>query len=127
MRSRITPASFNSIPAPIRTLCDEYINQQLNARWKALQGLVGERVVYALALALNDRYGWKETGIVNVINALYEILDGYNEETYTPKDARREFKGVDDVTGIADLAESMRLELESRGIKIKFDNNKNEG
>ena len=112
MKSRITESSFNSMTTAQRKLCQAYVAHT----WKKLQSQITRRFMLALALALNDRYGWTGRGIVGVMGAVSEIIAGYSDDTYTPKEQRE--GSPDDIERMAD---AMKAELECRGIILEWD------
>lgn len=115
MKARAGRTTFDNLPKELQTTLKGIANQLAEERWMEVQGIASERFLYALALALNDRLGYREKGIMMVLGAVNEILVGYSEDCYTPKESR---VGTTDLERIAN---AMKAELADRGIDLTWD------
>lgn len=114
MKARAGKTTFDHLPKEMQNTLRGIANQLAEERWAEVQGIASERFLYALALALNDRLGYREKGIMMVLGAVNEILVGYSEDCYTPKESR---VGTTDLERITN---AMKAELESRGITLEW-------
>jgi hypothetical protein len=103
MKARV---SVDHIPAVYRDACKRVVMDE----WSRVRKAVTERMIYAALLALNDIHGFEQTEAERFTAAFAEIIDGHADEAYGGKDS----------ADITRMNEAMRLELESRGIVIKF-------
>lgn len=115
MKARAGKTTFDNLPKEMQDILKGIANQLAEERWADVQGIASERFLYALALALNDRLGYREKGIMMILSAVNEILVGYSEDCYTPKETR---VGTSDLERITN---AMKAELESRGIDLTWD------
>lgn len=115
MKARAGRTTFDHLPKELQTTLKGIVNQLAEERWMEVQGIASERFLYALALALNDRLGYREKGIMMVLGAVNEILVGYSEDCYTPKESR---VGTTDLERITN---AMKAELADRGIDLTWD------
>lgn len=115
MKARAGKTTFDNLPKEMQDILKGIANQLAEERWADVQGIASERFLYALALALNDRLGYREKGIKMILDALGEILVGYSEDTYTPKEDREGTKELERMT------EVMKAELADRGITLEWD------
>ena len=115
MKARAGKTTFDNLPKEMQDILKGIANQLAEERWADVQGIASERFLYALALALNDRLGYREKGIMMILSAVNEILVGYSEDCYTPKETR---VGTTDLERITN---AMKAELESRGIDLTWD------
>lgn len=115
MKARAGKTTFDNLPKEMQDILKGIANQLAEERWAEVQGIASERFLYALALALNDRLGYREKGIMMILSAVNEILVGYSEDYYTPKETR---VGTTDLERITN---AMKAELESRGIDLTWD------
>lgn len=75
---------------------------------------MNDRFILALALALNDKLGYKAHGIQTILSAVGEIVEGYDEtEKGDDRDVRAEIRCSN---------KAMRAELEARGIVLEWHN-----
>lgn len=82
------------------------------AYFKEYTGILTERTLYSIALALHDR-GHSEKYIVGFLSDFYEIYEGYNELADT------EFEANPDKP-ISEINEQMRAEMLERGVEIRI-------
>lgn len=115
MKARAGKTTFDNLPKEMQDILKGIANQLAEERWADVQGIASERFLYALALALNDRLGYREKGIMMILSAVNEILVGYSEDCYTPKETR---VGTSDLERITN---AMKAELDSRGIDLAWD------
>ena len=115
MKARAGKTTFDNLPKEMQNTLRSIANQLAEERWTEVQSIASERFLYALALALNDRLGYREKGIMMILSAVNEILVGYSEDCYTPKESR---VGTTDLERITN---AMKAELESRGIDLTWD------
>ena len=108
MKSRIGKTSFDSLNDAQKKICEAYVLDY----WDKLRAAISDRYFYAMALAINDVYGFGEKRVLRAVNAFAEIVIGYSEETYTPKEKRERAEDM------AAMAENMRQELLKRGIDL---------
>lgn len=113
MKARIGKTSFDSLNDAQRKICEAYVDNY----WNELRALISDRYFYAVALALNDVCGFGEKRIIRVINAFGEIIMGYSDETYSPKERRNHAEDM------KKMAENMKQELLKRGIDLGLDKN----
>lgn len=115
MKARIGGrTTYEGLSPSLRKVVDVVATQLAEEQWKAVQSTAEDRFIYALALALNDCLGYREKGISKIINAVGEILTGYGEDCYTPKEDRIGTTELERVT------KAMKAELESRGIIFEW-------
>lgn len=114
MKARIGKTSFESMTPTQRKLCEAYVESY----WHEVRAAINDRYFYAMALALSDVFGFGEKRVIRALNAVGEIVIGYGDETYTPKERR------DMLTDIKKMADNMRQELEKRGIDLELDNHR---
>lgn len=116
MKARIGgKTTLDSIPAIYQEIVKACTHEAVERRWAEVEIIASNRIIYALALALNDKLGYREKGIMMIINALDEIITGYSDDCYTPREDR---------IGTTDLeraANAMKAELADRGIVLKWD------
>lgn len=75
---------------------------------------MNDRFIYALALTLNDKLGYKARGIQTIVSAVGEIVDGYDEtERGDDRDVLAEIRCSNN---------AMIAELRSRGIELDWKN-----
>lgn len=115
MKARAGKTTYDHLPKEMQDILKGIANQLAEERWAEVQGIASERFLYALALALNDRLGYREKGIMMVLSAVNEILVGYSEDCYTPKESRI------GTTDLERITNAMKAELESRGIDLTWD------
>ncbi len=115
MKARAGRTTFDHLSKELQVTIKGIANQLAEERWAQVQGIASERFLYALALALNDRLGYREKGIMMVLDAVNEILVGYSEDCYTPKESR---VGTTDLERITN---AMKAELADRGINLTWD------
>lgn len=115
MKARAGKTTFDHLPKEMQAALKGIANQLAEERWAEVQGIASERFLYALALALNDRLGYREKGIIMILSAVNEILVGYSEDCYTPKESR---VGTSDLERITN---AMKSELADRGITLEWD------
>ena len=115
MKARAGKTTFDNLPKEMQNTLRGIANQLAEERWMEVQGIASERFLFALALALNDRLGYREKGIMMILSAVNEILVGYSEDCYTPKESR---VGTNDLERITN---AMKAELADRGITLEWD------
>lgn len=115
MKARAGKTTFDNLNPELRKSLESMMKKRLNDEWARVQAVASERFMYGLALTLNDKLGYKDKGIKMIIDALGEILVGYSEDTYTPKEDREGTKELERMTN------AMRAELESRGITLEWE------
>lgn len=115
MKARAGRTTFDNLPKELQTTLKGIVNQLAEERWMEVQGIASERFLYALALALNDRLGYREKGITMILSAVNEILVGYSEDCYTPKESRI------GTTDLERITNAMKAELADRGINLTWD------
>ena len=114
MKARITAETTISGFSPViqeaaAIVARDMANQMYN---DILDGM-NDRFILALALALNDKLGYKTRGIQTILSAVNEIIEGYDEtECVKDRDVRAE---------ICSSNKAMREELESRGIVLEWE------
>ena len=111
MKARIGKTSFESMSPTQRKICEEYVMEH----WSEVRSAINDRYFYAMALALNDVFGFGEKRVLKAINAFAEIVIGYGDEAYTPKERREKY------ADIKKMSDEMRKELENRGIDLELD------
>ena len=75
---------------------------------------MNDRFILALALALNDKLGYKARGIKTILSAVGEIVEGYDETEHgDDRDVRAEIRRSNS---------AMLAELRSRGIELDWNN-----
>lgn len=115
MKARAGRTTFDNLNPELRKHLDDMVTQRLNEEWARVQATASARVMYALALTLNDKLGYREKGIMMILDAFNEIITGYSEDSYTSKEER------DGTTELERMTEAMKAELESRGITLEWD------
>ena len=115
MKARAGKTTFDNLPKEMQNTLRGIANQLAEERWAEVQGIASERFLYALALALNDRLGYREKGIMMILGAVNEILVGYSEDCYTPKESRVVSPDLERITN------APKAELESRAIDLTWD------
>lgn len=115
MKARAGKTTFDNLNPELRKQLEDMMQQRLNDEWSRVQAIASERFMYGLALTLNDKLGYRDKGIKMILDALGEILVGYSEDTYTPKEDREGTKELERMT------EAMKAELVDRGITLEWD------
>lgn len=95
-------ASTATLPNEYKAAAQEYFKEHT--------GLITERTLYAIALALHDR-GHRERYIVDVLRDFYEIYEGYNEL------ANAQF-ARDPGRPTSEINDEMKREAKERGVEI---------
>ena len=116
MKARIGgKTTFDSLPIAQQKAIKAIVEEFAEKRWAEVQEIAADRFMYALALTLNDKLGYREKGIKMIIEALSEIIVGYGEDCYTPKEDRI------GTTDLERVANAMKAELADRGIVLEWD------
>lgn len=116
MKARIGGrTTLDSLPAAYREAVKACAYEAAEKRWAEVQEIASDRVMYALALTLNDKLGYREKGIKMIIEAFSEIITGYGDQCFTPQEDRI---GTDDLERAAN---AMKAELADRGIVLEWD------
>lgn len=86
--------------------------QMAKSMYNDIIDATNDRFIYAIALALNDKLGYKARGIQTIVSAVGEIVDGYDEtERGDDRDVLAEIRCSNN---------AMIAELKSRGIELDW-------
>lgn len=115
MKARITAQTTLGGFTPVVQEATAIVARQMaKSMYNDIIDATNDRVILALALALNDKLGYKARGIQTIVSAVGEIVDGYDETE------RGDDRGV-----LAELRcsnNAMIAELKSRGIELDWKN-----
>ena len=114
MKARIGRTTFDNLPSGVREAAVQVAKQITEDKWQEVQQEVSTRFMLTMALALHDVFGFGTDRIERVMNAMSEIVDGY-DESYTPSEKR---SGLEDMRR---MTLAMAGELEKRGIRFKIE------
>lgn len=115
MKARAGKTTFNHLPKEMQDILKGIAIQLAEERWEDLRDTIEVSRICATALALNDVCGFGTVRIKRVLNAISEIVNGYDSECFTAKERR--IGAVD----VEKSANAMKAELESRGITFEWD------
>lgn len=111
MKARITAQTTLDGFSPVVQEATAIVARQMaKSMYNDIIDATNDRVILALALALNDKLGYKARGIQTIVSAVGEIVDGYDE---TERGDNRDI-----LTEIRCSNNAMIAELKSRGIEL---------
>jgi hypothetical protein len=115
MKARITAQTTLAGFTPVVQEATAIVARQMaNSMYNDIIDVTNDRVILALALALNDKLGYKARGIQTIVSAVGEIVDGYDEtERGDDRDVLAEIRCSNN---------AMIAELRSRGIELDWKN-----
>lgn len=115
MKARITAQTTLDGFSPVVQEATAIVARQMaKSMYDDIIDATNDRVILALALALNDKLGYKTRGIQTIVSAVGEIVDGYDETEHG-----------DDRDVLAEIRcsnKAMIAELRSRGIELDWKN-----
>lgn len=115
MKARITAqTTLDGFPPVVQEATAIVARQMAKSMYDDIIDATNDRVILALALALNDKLGYKTRGIQTIVSAVGEIVDGYDEtERGDDRDVLAEMRCSN---------KAMIAELRSRGIELDWKN-----
>ena len=115
MKARITTQTTLGGFTPVVQEATAIVARQMaKSMYNDIIDATNDRVILALALALNDKLGYKARGIQTIVSAVGEIVDGYDEtERGDDRDVLAEMRCSN---------KAMIAELKSRGIVLDWEN-----
>lgn len=113
MKARITAQTTLGGFTPVVQEATAIVARQMaKSMYNDIIDATNDRVILALALALNDKLGYKARGIQTIVSAVGEIVDGYDEtERGDDRDVLAEIRCSN---------KAMIAELRSRGIELDW-------
>lgn len=115
MKARAGKTTFDNLAPELQRALDEAVRQRVDDLYNDMCGVIEDVRIYATALALNDVCGFGTVRIKRVLNAISEIINGYDNECFTSKERR--IGAVD----VEKSANAMKAELSDRGIVLEWD------
>ena len=114
MKARISAqTTLGSFTPVVQEATAIVARQMAESMYNDIIDVTNDRFIYALALALNDKLGYKARGIQTIVSAVGEIVDGYDEtERGDDRDVLAEMRCSNN---------AMKGELKSRGIVLEWD------
>lgn len=115
MKARITAQTTLGGFTPVVQEATAIVARQMaKSMYNDIIDATNDRFIYALALALNDKLGYKTRGIQTIVSAVGEIVGGYDEtERGNDRDVLAEIRCSNN---------AMIAELRSRGIELDWKN-----
>lgn len=115
MKAHAGRTTFDNLAPELRRALEDAVQQKVDKQYNDMCDVIEDARICATALALNDVCGFGEKRIKRVLEAISEIVNGYDNQCFTAKERR---------IGAVDVEKSvnaMKAELADRGINLTWD------